>query len=126
MASTIASHNNTILRPYIQDYGTNCRKKNKCPMQNKCLTLNIYEATVTNNTDIVGKIYFGLCETFFKEKYRNHTRSFRLQSYIKNAELYKYVWELKNESKITFIKWRISKKIYAKPRFNYCKLRLME
>ena len=90
------------------------------------MTLNFYEATVTNNTDIVEKIYFGLCETFFKEKYRNHTSSFRLQSYIKNAELYKYVWELKNESKITFIKWRISKKIYAKPRFNYCKLRLME
>ena len=33
-------------------------------MQNKCLTPNIiYEATVTNNIDIVEKIYFGLSET---------------------------------------------------------------
>ena len=72
MASVIASHNKTILRPSNQDYGCNCRKKNKCPMQNIYLTQNIiYEATVTNKTDIVEKIYFALCETSFKERYRN-------------------------------------------------------
>ena len=46
MASIIASYNNTILRPNIQDYGCNCRKKNEFPMHNKCLTPNIiYEAS---------------------------------------------------------------------------------
>ena len=71
MVSITASHNN---RPNIQDYGCNCKKKNECPMQNKRLTSNIiYEATVTNNIDIVEKIYFGLCETSFKKRYRNHT-----------------------------------------------------
>ena len=35
-------------------------------MQNKCLTPNIiYKAKVTNNTDIVEKIYVKLCETSF-------------------------------------------------------------
>lgn len=127
MASIIASHNKTILRPNIQDYGCNCRKKNECPMQNKCLTPSIiYEATVTNNTDKVEKIYFGLCQTSFKERYGNHTRSFRLPRYSKDTELSKYVWELKHENKVPFIKWRIAKKIYAKSRFNYCKLCLME
>ena len=93
MASIIASHNKTILRPNIQDYGCNCSKKNERPMQNKCLTPNIiYEATFTNNTHIVEKIYFRLCETSFKERYRNHTRSFRLQIYRKDTELSKYVW----------------------------------
>ena len=83
----------------------------ECPMQNKCLTPNIiYQATVTSNTNIVEKIYFGLCETSFKERYRNLTRSFRLQSYSKDTELSKYVWELKNENKIPFIKWRNLKK----------------
>ena len=86
----------------------------------------IYEATVTNNTDIVEKIYSRLFETSFEERYRNHTSSFRLQSRSKDTELSKYVWELKNENKIPFIKWRILKKVYAKPRFNYCKLCLME
>ena len=57
-------------------------------MQNKCLTPNIiYKAKVINNTNIVEKIYFGLCETSFKERYCNHTRSFRLQSYSKDTEL---------------------------------------
>ena len=87
MASLITSHNKTILRPSIQDYGCNCRKKNKYPKQNKCLTPNIInEATVTNNTDIVEKIYFGLCKTSFKESYHNHTSSFRLQSHCKDTE----------------------------------------
>ena len=85
-------------------------------MQNKCLTPNIiYKAKVTNNTDIVEKIYVKLCETSFKEKNHNHTRPFRLQSYSKDTQLSKYVWKLKNENKISFIKWRIL-------RFNYCKL----
>ena len=127
MASIITSHNKTILRSNIQDYGCNCRKKNECPIQNKCLIPNIiYGATVTNNTDIVQKkIYFELFETSFKERYRNHTSSVRLQSRSKDTQLSKHVWELKNENKIPFIKWRISKKVYAKPRFNCCKFCLM-
>ena len=57
MASIIASHNKVILRPNTQDYGCNCRKKSKCPMQNKCLTPSIiYEAAVPNNNDIFEKI----------------------------------------------------------------------
>ena len=96
-------------------------------MQNLCLTPNIiYQTTVTNNTDIAEKTYFGLCETSLKDRYCNHTRSFRLQSYSKDTEVSKYIWELKNENKIPFIKWRILTKVYAKPRLNYCKLCLLE
>ena len=103
------------------------RTNAQCRIMNKCLTPNIiYEATVTNNTDIVEKIYFGLCETSFKEKHRNHISSFRLQSRNKDIELSKCLWELKNENKILFIDWRTLKKVYAKPRFNYCKLCLVE
>ena len=47
-----------------------------------------------------------------------------LQSHSKDTKLSKYVWELKKENKIPFIKWRILKKVYA--RFHYCKLCLME
>ena len=73
------------------------RTNAQCRIMNKCLTPNIiYEATVTNNTDMVEKIYFGLCKTPFKEMYRNHTSCFRLQSRSKDTELSKYVWELKN------------------------------
>ena len=123
IASIISSHNKSVLRPIIQDHGCSCRQKNDCPMQNKCLTPNIvYKATVTNNVDTVEKIYFGLCETWFKKRYSNHTESFRL----KKQELSKYVWELKRENKTAIIKWRILRKIHAKPRFSFCKLFLME
>ena len=33
---------------------------------------------------------------------------------------------IKNENKIPFIKWRSLKKVYPRPRCNYCKLCLME
>ena len=33
---------------------------------------------------------------------------------------------IENESQVPFIKWRILRKVYVKPRFNYCKLCLME
>ena len=59
MASIIASHNKTILRPNIHDYCFNCRKKNEFPMQNKCLTPNIIcEATITNNTNMKLKVVY--------------------------------------------------------------------
>ena len=60
---------------------------------------------------MVEKVYFRLCETSFKESYRNHTRSFRLPRKSKDTELYKYVWELKSENKIYFIKWNFKKGI---------------
>ena len=97
-------------------------------MQDKCSTPNIiYEAAVTNNTDIIENIYFGLCETSLKERYRNHNSSFRLQSRSKHTELSNYVWELKNENKIPFICLKINKQKqsytlhlpYQNPKYNF-------
>ena len=78
MASLIASHNRSILKRNDQEYGCNCWVKNGCPLQHKCLTPGIvYQATVTNNKDEVEKLYYGLCESAFKERYHNHTSSFK-------------------------------------------------
>ena len=38
MASLIATHNRSILNPNDQVYGCNCRTRNDCPLQHKCLT----------------------------------------------------------------------------------------
>ena len=56
MASIISSHNRTILNPDVStEYGCNCRSRNECPLQNKCLTSKfVYRANVEN--DIDGKI----------------------------------------------------------------------
>ena len=44
------------------------------------------------------KNYHGTCEKKFKERYSNHTVSFRDKSKEKSTELSKYIWELKNSS----------------------------
>ena len=80
MASLIATHNRSILNPNDQVYSCNCIVRNDCPLQHKCFTPRIVnQATVTNNKDDVERIYYGLCETAFKEKYRNHTSQLEMR-----------------------------------------------
>ena len=63
MASFIAIHSQYILNPNVQVYGCNCRVRNDCPLEHKCLTPGIvYQATVTNNNDDAKKMYYDLCE----------------------------------------------------------------
>ena len=94
--------------------------RNDCLLQHKCLTPGIvYQATVTNNKDDVERIYYGLCETAFKERYRNHTSSFR-------HELSNYIWALKKDKIVPSIKWKILRIVRGKPTSNYCRLCLTE
>ena len=68
----INKHNKTVLDPPINNIGRtcNCINKEKCPLQEKCLTNNImYKATLTSNQDnYQHKIYHGITETEFKFK----------------------------------------------------------
>ena len=96
-------------------------------MEGKCLTPSlIYQAEVTNDTDDDRKVYIGVCETTFKDRYRNHVKDIKQRKYIKSTELSKYVWSLKDEGKNPTIRWRIIKTIRSKARSNYCKLCLSE
>ena len=74
------------------DESYNCRSKNNCPLDGKCLTQNIiYESQITSNQlSYKQKIYTGTAETGFKQKFDNHTKSFNLamkttQNYLKKA-----------------------------------------
>ena len=96
MGSIVSAHNRSILSPPKTNFGCNCRNKNTCPLQNKCLTPNIiYQADVTNNVDEERRVYFGLAETPLKERHRNHVRDFKHEIYYNSTELSKYVWDLK-------------------------------
>ena len=61
----------------------------------------------SQNTSII-HTYVGLA-TNFKERYRNHTASFRHQSKRIETELSKHIWTLKDNNKPFSIKWRIIK-----------------
>ena len=83
----------------------NCRSKNSCPLNNKCLIENvIYKATVISNKETME--YIGSTANTFKSRWYNHNHSFN--TYKENStELAKYIWFLKNNNIKYDIKWNI-------------------
>ena len=92
MSSILTSRNKKILAENEKQYECNCRNKDECPLENKCLTPRvIHEADViTSNTS--RKFYIGLSDTPFKERYNNHNCDFRNRHYEKSTELSKYIF----------------------------------
>ena len=77
MSSIISAHNCSTFNPPKTSFGCNCQKRSLCLLQNKCLKPNIvYQSGVTNNVDGEGRVYLGLSETPFKNRYHNHVRDF--------------------------------------------------
>ena len=86
----------------------NCRKKDQCPLQNKCLSTNlIYNDHVETNENAQEMNYIGLTEGTFKQRYNQHNYSFRHSKHANSTELSKYVWNLKDENNEYNIKWSI-------------------
>ena len=108
--SIISSHNKAqINKPSKQsdqiDNSCNCRNKNSCPLEGNCNTRNIiYQAEVT--TPQTTETYIGLCDTTFKERYRNQTCSFRNERYKNVTDLSKHIWSLKERQINYQIKWK--------------------
>ena len=108
----INSHNHEILQlnESNDDKRTcNCRQKNECPMNGKCLTTNlIYEATITSDKpNQQAKKYIGLTENTFKTRFGNHKNSFNTERYKNATELSKEYWEIKKENFTPTITWNI-------------------
>ena len=69
----------------------NCRIKNSCPLEGNCNVRNIvHQAEVV--TPQSNETYIRLCETTFKERYRNHTCSFRNERYKNVTDFSKYIY----------------------------------
>jgi hypothetical protein len=62
--------------------------------------------------------------TTFKERYANHTSSFRLKKDSNKTELSKHIWKLKENSQDYTIKWSILKHTISftggSKRCNFC------
>ena len=101
----ISSYNKKIINSDNEANGKtcNCRNKGNCSLDNKCLINKIvYKAEIeTNNgtNKLSTKVYFGISETEFKSRYKNHTMSFRNRTHENDTELLKYIWSLKDENK---------------------------
>ena len=77
MPSVIKKHNNKVLSTKENvNRLCNCRNKENCPLDGKCLqTCIVYKANVITNKD--SHIYYGASDAEFKSRYNNHTNLFR-------------------------------------------------
>lgn len=108
MESIIQRHNSRILNSTnVQEPKLcSCPRNKTCILDGKCLKGGIvYKAVVASEN--VSKVYYGISETPFKTRYNNHTKAFRNKDYVKDSELSKYIWELKDQSKDYTITWSI-------------------
>ena len=83
MKSSINIHNKTVTKaqPSAQARTCNCINKSKCPLNNKCLSNNVwYKGNITSTTENYrNKIYYGISETMFKGRYANHRKSLKIE-----------------------------------------------
>ena len=89
----------------------NCRQKNSCPLDCKCLTkCVVYKATVTETASNNQETYIGLTENEFKTRFNLHKSSFKLEPKRTSTTLSEHVWKLKNKNINFNIKWEVVKK----------------
>ena len=76
MSKIYKGHNSKITSaPCNQLTLCNCREKGEWPMDGKCQTMDaFYDCRVTSSE--LQKIYFGLAEGKWKQRYYNHKKSF--------------------------------------------------
>ena len=68
----------------------------------------VYKAQVTSGAEI--KSYIGISGGPLKQRFNNHTKSFKHEKYEKETELSKYVWDLKRRGISFGIEWEIVNK----------------
>jgi hypothetical protein len=70
----------------------NCRDKNTCPLNKDCLTKGIVcRAKIAAEDNGETRHYIGITATTFKERFRNHEKSFNIATYANDTELSKYI-----------------------------------
>ena len=76
-------------------------------MDGKCQTMDaVYDCRVTSSEP--QKIYFGLAEGKWKQRYYNHKKSFNRKRYSHEMTLSSYVWHLKETLDVTpNLKWSV-------------------
>ena len=130
---SIDGHNKTILKKNTPHHEPptnecNCRSRDKCPLDGKCLIKSIvYQATVTTNDNKPDQTYVGLTANTFKTRFTNHKASFTSAKKKHSTELSKYIWQIKEKNIDHEIKWKILRRASAYSNTsNRCNLCLWE
>ena len=127
MGARISGNNKSKLNEKPVEIVKKCVCRKKCPVDGNCTKIDtIYEAVITDSNDNTFK-YIGKSSTTFIKRYRNHLKAIKNKKYIKDCELSKKAWELKDAKNKFKINWNIRKqaKSYS-PGNAFCNLCLQE
>ena len=114
MKKHISAHNKKVLeqKPDNQERLCNCRNKDECPLDGKCLIKSIvYQADVEANNKVMS--YYGLTDMTFKERFNSHQFDFRHVKNRNSTALSKYIHSLKETNTNYKIQWKIHTKAYS-------------
>ncbi len=129
VGTILKGHNKAVLskKNDESDERCNCRNKEECPLNGKCLTKSVvYKAEASTATG-QSFTYIGLTENEFKTRYYGHTQSFRDEKYRLSTELSKIIWDLNDKKVEHCIDWKIITKSRSyKPGSRFCNLCLTE
>ena len=78
VAAHITSHNLKLLKGPTAEPGCNCRDKDSCPLEGKCLMdAIVYQGTIQTNNQNPDFAYYGSTANTFKERYNGHLFNLR-------------------------------------------------
>ena len=124
----IAAHNKRLLNDEKKTNGINCncRETKNCPLnKNCCQNSVVYKAQL--QTKHGTSTYIGQAGQSFKERYNNHTKSFKNMLYENDTTLSKEIWKLKKQNEEYNLNWSILMKAPTyKPSSKKCQLCLLE
>ena len=134
LQSILARHNQKVLKEFRESQlppqiMCNCRNKDNCPMDNKCLTDSVvYRADITASGSVQEtKFYIGLTSGSFKQRFSAHKTSFTHEKYKDATSLSTYIWQLKSKGADYSITWSIVRKVKSyRPGDRICALCLAE
>ena len=112
----IKSHNKKIISKQTHtennEENCNCRAKESCPLNGKCLTSCIvYKAIITAPSEPTRQ-YFGSTEGPFKIRFNNHTHAFRNPTKKHATCLSTYIHDLQDKQIHPNLRWEIEKKCH--------------
>ena len=112
MGSIIRKHNSKVATKDERKSHPpcNCRNKNNCPLQGDCRRSSVvYKCEITTPVT-PKKVYIGLTEQEFKDRWNAHKTSFNNRKYQHSTTLSTYVWQLKDQHNVNpKLKWSIVK-----------------
>ena len=114
MKAIINGHNQKVLseKPSQSERTCNCRNRQQCPLDGHCLTKEVmYEATVEADTPrYEARTYKGITERTFKERFKEHNKTFRDPKLKADSQLSTEVWKIKQAGGTPVITWKILQK----------------